>query len=221
MGGRLESIGRHWALGLNEQEQRFCVAVLGFNLILALGIIILKLATGMNLRVLLQDVTVVADLPPYAGAYQFVSILFYAAAAAVALFAVAAQPADPVRGLLGLGGGYAAFACLDDLFTLHENGLFIGLPERGVMALHAGLLVWLLAQALRLRARTPWPVLAGALVVMTMAFAIDAPGLHFAGEATAEEMLETVGATLLAAYLILTAYRRVAPRLAAGPASRS
>ena len=213
---KLDRVGQDRSFGLNEGERRFCAAVLGFNLVLALGILGLKVVTGMDLKVLMQDVIVVANLPPYTGAYQFVSILFYAAGAAIALFAVAVRPDDARWSLLAVGGGYAAFACLDDLFTLHENGLFIGLPERGVMAIHAALLVWVLVRARQLGARTPWPVLMAGVGGMALAFLIDAPGFHFPGEGTIEEVLETMGAALLAAYLILTSYRMVAPGPAVG-----
>lgn len=208
-----------WNLGLSALERRAFAVVLGFNLALALALAVLKLAGGMDLNVLVRDVVFIADLPPYAGAYQFVSILFYAAGAAVALFAVAAHPGggEPVRGLLAVGGGYAAFACLDDLYTLHEHGLYIGLPERGVFAIHAALFAWLALRAWRLGARTPWPILAGSLGAAVVAALLDLPGYHFPAQVPSEEILETLGAALLATYLVLTAYRLLAPRLK-GPA---
>lgn len=214
---------RGWSLGLSGPEMRFLGGVLLFNAVLVMVIGLVKLATGMDLKVLMQDVIVVAGLPAYTGAYQFVAILFDAAAAAIALFVAAAwtrRDEGALRGLLALGGGYAAFACLDDLYTLHENGLFIGLPERGVMTIHAALLGWLGAKAWRLGDRTPWPLLALSVGAMILAVVLDLPGYHFPAQGSSEEVLETLGAAMLASYLILTAHRLVAPRLAAGPARR-
>jgi hypothetical protein len=218
---RLGSGARDWTLGLSGPERRFLLGVLLFNAVLVVVIGGVKFWTGINLKILMQDVIVVAELPAYTGAYQFVAILFDATAAAIALFAVAASPpggAREVRSLLALGGGYAAFACLDDLFTLHENGLFIGLPERGVMAIHAALLGWVAVKAWRLGPQTPRLLLGLSLGAMLAAQVLDLPGYHFPMQGVSEEVLETLGAALLASYLILTAYRLLAPRLGAEPA---
>jgi hypothetical protein len=210
-----------WSLGLSAWERRFCLVVLAFNAVLALGIAALKLATDMDLGILMKDVVVLTDLPPYAGSYQFVSILFYAGSTAVALFAAAVYSAtpkpEPIRHLLVLVSGYTAFACVDDLFLLHENGLYVGLPERGVIAIHAALMVWMVLKAWRLGARTPWPILGVSIAAMALAVVFDLPGVHFPGQGPAEETFETLGAALLASYFVLTAYRLLASRLAVEP----
>lgn len=210
-----------WSFGLSAWERRFCGVVLAVNAVLALGIAVLKLATGMDLNILMKDVVLLAGLPSYAGSYQFISILSYAASTSVSFFVAAAYSSasrpDPIRRLLVLSGGYTAFACIDDLFLLHENGFYVGLPERGVIALHAALMAWVVLTAWRLGPRTPWPILWASVAAMALAVLLDLPGFHFPGQVPAEETFETLGAALLASYVILTAYRLLAPRLAVVP----
>jgi len=209
-----------WSFGLSAWERRFCGVILAFNAALALGIAALKLASGMDLSILMKDVVVLADLPPYAGSYQFVSILLYAASTAISLFAAVAYSSasrpEPIRQLLILGGGYSAFACADDLLLLHENGFYVGLPERGVIAIHAVLLAWVVLRAWRLGPRTPSPILWASIAAMALAVLLDLPGYHFPGQGPAEETFETLGAALLASYFTLTAHRLLAPHLAVG-----
>lgn len=107
-----------------------------------------------------------------------------------------------------------AFACFDVLFLLHENGFYVGLPERGVMTIHGALMLWIATRAWRLGSRTPWLILVASIGLMALAVVLDLPGYHFPGQGPAEETVENLGAALLASYLILTAYRLVAPRLA-------
>lgn len=59
-------------LGLSSQERWSCAVIVGFNAFLALGAAVLKLVSGMDLSILMKDVVVIANLPPYAGAYQMV-----------------------------------------------------------------------------------------------------------------------------------------------------
>lgn len=96
---------------------------------------------------LVRDTNAIAQQPPWFGAISNLGILLWAVAAACYWFAYASLrsggPPDVLRSL-ALGGGYSTFACLDDLFMIHEHARELGISpgEKAVLALHA---IWIAA----------------------------------------------------------------------------
>lgn len=205
---------------LTPGEKQIAVVVIAINLLLGLGLTAIYLTRGVEPHLLMRDITAIAKLPPWTGAYGFVAVLFFAIGASIALFTATllrGAEMSTARTLLIVGGFYLGFGCLDDLYTLHEHGLFIGLSEKKVLALHLGLLGGVLIAAYPVWRNTPWPVLIMALGCFVVSTILDVlPTQSFAAQGWGEEVFETTGTALLSAYFVLTAHRALSGR-APGP----
>lgn len=212
------------AAALMPSEKLAAALVVAVNLALGLGLTAIYLTRGVEPHLLMRDITAIAQLPPWTGAYGFVAVLFFAVGASIALFAAAllrGAGTGAVRRLLVVGGLYLAFGCLDDLYTMHEHGLYIGLSEKKVLALHLGLLGAVLLAAVPVWRDTPWPFLLMALGCFVVSTVLDVvPTQTFAAQGWGEEVFETTGTALLSAYVVLTAYRALSGRAAGGLAIR-
>lgn len=208
------------AVALTAGEKWAAALVVGVNVVLGLGLTAIYLTRGIEPHLLMRDITAIAELPPWTGAYGFVAVLFFAAGASIALFAAAllrGPRMGAVQRLLVVGGLYLAFGCLDDLYTMHEHGLYIGLSEKKVLALHLGLLGAVLLAAYPVWRDTPWPFLLMALACFVVSTILDVmPTQTFAPQGWGEEVFETTGTALLSAFFVLTAHRALSGRAAGG-----
>lgn len=166
----------------------------------------------MNVDWLMRDASMVTDSPPYTGGYQYLAVLAWAVGAAIPIFALAILASEqratwgPV---LGLGGAYMAFACLDDLFMFHEHVEVAGIPEP-LLAVHAAGMLLLLAFLARVWRKTPWIVLTAALAGLGGSVGIDLlQNFDLIPEASQfrvsliEEFLKLTGVCLMTAYLAM------------------
>lgn len=87
-------------------------------LIAALG---LAYARGIPVSDLLRDTSAVLDGPWYAGMFSTLGIALWAAAAAVCLLAIVAQPGGGARSLLIGGAVISLMLGADDGFLIHET----------------------------------------------------------------------------------------------------
>ncbi|WP_299357947.1 hypothetical protein [uncultured Paracoccus sp.] len=187
-------------------EMRASLVVILANLVLAF---IIYMAGGIDPGFLMRDVVSIAGLPAYTGAYGYVAVLLFAAGATIGIFSATALPPQTrhLRGLLVLGGAYAALACLDDLYLLHEKGFYLGLSEKKSLLIHVVLVGWLMLKTAAVWRDVPWPLFALTLVCMAASTTLDVAPPSFEGQGLAEEFFETTGAAFLAAFLALTAHR--------------
>lgn len=190
------------------------VVIVALNALLLLLVIEAGRRGLINVDWLMRDAN--AGSSAYVGGYQYLAVLAWAVGAAIPLFSLAIltpeQRATWGR-VLGLAGGYMAFACLDDLFMLHEHTQFGDIPEP-LLALHAAVMLLLLASLARVWRRTPWIVLAGALAGLGGSVGIDLlqnfgviPAMHDFRAMVIEEFLKLTGICLMTAYLAMVSAR--------------
>ncbi|UZD56325.1 hypothetical protein [Caldimonas aquatica] len=134
---------------------------------------------------LVRDTNAIAGQPPWFGAISNLGILSWAVAAAWYWFAYAlARPLAPPALLrcLWLGGSYSAFACLDDLFMIHEHAGQLGLQsgEKVVFGLHALWLVVFVASTLPRIRNYRWLFLGLSLAFFGGSTLVDLAGMKLA-----------------------------------------
>lgn len=210
--------------GLPHQPWLWLTAILLVNLLLIAAIAIMDMRFGVDYWNLVRDTNAIAGQPAYYGFYSNIGILLWALAACVALFGSLSLRRlgirdRRVRALLW-GGAFAAVACLDDLFMLHENAGWIGIPEEVVMAGYATFLLAFVAFALPIAHRTKWVFLAGSLGSLALSTIVDQLHVTVLGGVLVEEAFKLTGITLLATYLVTLSYSTLADHCApqqAGP----
>ena len=136
---------------------------------------------------LVRDTNAIAGQPPWFGAISNLGILLWAVAAAWYWFAYAlARPVGPPDLLrcLWLGGSYSAFACLDDLFMIHEHAgqLVLKSGEKVVLGLHAVWLVVFVASTLPRIRSYRWLFLGLSLAFFGGSTLVDLAGMNLAPE---------------------------------------
>lgn len=188
------------------------VVIVALNMMLLWLIIEAGRRGLINVDWLIRDASAVTGSPAYTGGYQYLAVLAWAVGAAIPIFALAilASERRATWGrVLGFGGAYMAFACLDDLFMLHEHAEVAGIPEP-LLAVHAAGMLVLLAFLARVWRQTPWIVLAGALAGFGSSVGIDLlQNFDLIPEASQfrvsliEEFLKLTGICLMTAYLAM------------------
>lgn len=181
---------------------------------------------------LVRDTNAIADQPPWFGAISNLGILLWAVAAVCYWFAYASvrpdAPADVLRSLW-LGASYSTFACLDDLFMLHEHAgqLGLGVDERTVLAAHA---VWLAVFVVSLLPRVTtyrWLFLALSLCFAGGSTVVDVLGTRLAANVDyrdlvlVEEVQKLVGITFWALFAASTSHAVVLRHLRDGGPHRA
>lgn len=127
---------------------------------------------------LTRDPTSVISSPPYIGFLSQVGIFFWAASAAVCLFGISAlarcQDSLETRRFLILSGVLTLLLGLDDVFLLHERGYpAIGVSEKMVFLVYAGLLLSGLVRFHALILRTEYVLLGMALGCFAVSLGVD------------------------------------------------
>jgi hypothetical protein len=209
---------RRYASTIPHQAWIWAPFILGANLALAGVLILLDLRYGIDYWDLVRDTNAIAGQPAYFGFYSNLGVLLWAVAASIALFGwtslVSLSIADRRSTALLLGGLFAAIACLDDLFMLHEHAYLIGIPEKVVLSGYALLLLAFATAALPDGHRTQWAFLAASLTLLALSTLFDMLDLPIPGSVLIEEVLKLSGIAFLAAYLVtlsfstLTEHRR-------------
>ena len=156
----------------------------------------------------------VACQPAYFGFYTNLGVLIWAIAACIALFSwgslVRLGIADRRSRALLLGGMFAALACLDDLFMLHEHAYLLGTTEITVFAGFTLLLLAFVSATLPIAHKTPWVLLAASLAFLALSILIDVLHLSIPGSMLIEEVSKFNGIALLAGYLVTLSFSALA-----------
>lgn len=193
-----------------QQPWLWLLAILTLNLFLVCVLVTMDLRYGIDYWNLVRDTNAIAGQPAYYGFYSNIGILLWALAACAALFGSLSLRRIGVQGrrlrALLWGGTFAAIACIDDLFMLHENAGWIGVPEKLVMAVYALFFLAFVASALPIIHRTKWVFLAGSIVSLALSTVVDQAHLAFSGSVLVEEGFKLTGIALFATYLVTLSF---------------
>lgn len=126
-----EQVWRHWGKTtvLYLTAVAICLAVVAANYFF-----------GIPVATLVRDPTSLGNLPPWAGAFSNIGILFWCAAMTLAFagaMLAARQPANArLYTFLIASGLVTGFLMLDDLFVMHESFRdYLGFPEKASFAI--------------------------------------------------------------------------------------
>ena len=195
---------------VSGQPWPWLVAIVAFNLLVVAAMVILDRQYGIDYWNLVRDTNAIAGQPAYFGFYSNLGILLWAVAACSALFGWLSlrRLCIELPGLrpLMLGGLFAAIACLDDLFMLHENAYLIGIPEKAAMAFYALFLLAFAASTLPVLDKTKWLLLAASLGSLAISTLVDLADLQIAGSVLIEEAFKLSGIAFLASYLVTLSF---------------
>jgi hypothetical protein len=187
-------------------------AMVATNALLVAGILVLEFRYGVDHWNFVRDTNAIAGLPAFFGSYSSLGILIWAAAASIALFSWRALAhcgiADAHARALRLGGSFAAVACLDDLFMLHEHAYLVGIPETIVMAGYALFLIAFVVSTIPILHTTCWLLLGGAVGCLALSVLFDLT--YFRGSVLLEEVFKLSGISFLAAYLVTLSFSALA-----------
>ncbi|MFU0504046.1 hypothetical protein [Pseudaminobacter sp. NGMCC 1.201702] len=201
------------------QPWLWLVAIVALNLLLVAAMVVLDRHYGIDYWNLVRDTNAIAGQPAYFGFYSNLGILLWAVAACSALFGWLSLRRLGVADLglrpLMLGGLFAAIACLDDLFMLHENAYLVGIPEKAAMAFYALFLFAFAASTLPVLHRTKWILLGASLGSLAISTLVDLMDLQIAGSVLIEEAFKLSGIAFLASYLITLSFSALADHCAA------
>lgn len=207
---------------IRDQEWIWPPLILGTNLVLLGLLLVLDLHYGVDYWDLVRDTNAIAGQPAYFGFYSNLGVLIWAIAASIALFGWRSLVSLGVSGrrplALFLGGLFAAIACLDDLFMLHEHAHLIGISEKMIFAGYALLFLAFAAAALPDGHNTQWTLLLASLVFLVLSTLVDLLHLPTPGSVMVlvEEVLKLTGIAFLAAYLVTLSFSALTERRVSG-----
>ena len=161
------------------------------------------------------------------GFYSNLGVLIWAIAASISLFGWAILMrlgiADRQSRALLLGGLFAAIACLDDLFMLHEHAHLIGVTEKIAFVGYALFILAFVVAIMPVGHKTQWIHLAASLAFLALSTLVDVLFRATAGSVLVEEVFKLTGVALLATYLATLSFSALAGRINGklSPGSRS
>jgi len=177
------------------------LAVLIASALLGMGAYVLSV-TGQPLSVLVRDANAIAGQPNYFGALEYAGILLMSGAGWIAVFSAFLCRGQAARFLL-LGGLLSLLLAADDLYMIHESAWRFGMTEQVVFGFYGLLLVLLVFTSLGHFLKTPFVLLAMAMLLFAMSIVLDAGGhAPFALLAGAEDCLELSGICFWSVYFV-------------------
>jgi hypothetical protein len=203
---------------VSEQPWLWLLVIVALNLFFVGAMVVLDRHYGIDYWNLVRDTNAIAGQPAYFGFYSNLGILSWAVAACSALFGWLSLrrlgiEAPGLRPLM-LGGLFAAVACLDDLFMLHENAYLVGIPEKAAMAFYALFLLAFAASTLPVLHRTKWLLLGASLGSLAISTLVDLIEVQVAGSVLIEEAFKLSGIAFLASYLVTLSFSALAEHCA-------
>lgn len=141
-------------------------------------VLLLKAWKGIPTEQLTRDPNAIFDMPLYVGFLSQVGIFIWAATAMVCLYSSRLIPREArnaeTRRYLFMSGLLLALLGLDDAFLLHEQFFpFIGIPEKVVYGIYAGIMFYILLRFSRLILKTKYPLLLAGLVCFALSISLD------------------------------------------------
>ncbi len=152
------------------------IACIAISSVLIATVVLIHEITGTPVAALVRDPTATMETPAYLGLLSNTTILIWAAAAAISLFAAILLPGGhPVRGVLTLAGSITLILTFDDIYIFHEviAPELLGIPEKVVYLGYALAAIWLLVRGRHLAKHSAQPLLILALAGLGLSVGID------------------------------------------------